>query len=68
MIAAILVICGTTAVSVSLVSCEKAIAQSDAPKVVSIELIRTDKSWDGVELPNYLEGLPLAVQHPEITE
>jgi quercetin dioxygenase-like cupin family protein len=29
-----------------------------AKKVVSTELIRTDKSWDGVELPDYLQGRP----------
>ena len=27
-------------------------------KVVSTELIRTDKSWDGVALPDYLQGRP----------
>ena len=60
MLAAILVICGLTTVSVSLSSCEKANAQEDnpAPKVVSTELIRTDKSWDGVDLPDYLQGRP----------
>ena len=26
--------------------------------VKSIELIRTDQSWDGVELPDYLQGRP----------
>ena len=58
MFAAILV-CGLATVSYSLTSCEKANAQDDTtPKVVSTELIRTDKSWDGVELPNYLEGKP----------
>ena len=60
MLAAILIICGATTVSVSLSSCEKAYGQEDnpAPKVVSTELIRTDKSWDGVELPDYLQGRP----------
>ena len=59
MLAAILIICGLTTVSVSLSSCEKANAQDNpAAKVVTTELIRTDKSWDGVELPNYLEGKP----------
>ena len=57
---AILVICGATAVSVSLSSCEKIFAQEDnpTPKVVSTELIRTSQSWDGVELPDYLQGRP----------
>ena len=57
MMAAILV-CGAT--TISLTSCTQAHAQDDnpAPKVVSTELIRTDKSWDGVELPDYLQGRP----------
>ena len=60
MLAAILIICGVTTVSVSLSSCEKANAQEDnpAPKVESTELIRTSQSWDGVELPDYFEGRP----------
>ena len=59
MMAAILIICGATTVSVSLTSCEKVNAQDNpAAKVVSTELIRTDKSWDGVELPDYLQGRP----------
>ena len=57
-ILAAILICGATTVSVSLTSCEKANAQDDAPKVVSAELLRTDKSWDGVELPDYLQGRP----------
>ena len=61
MMAAIL-ICGATTVSVSLTSCKEANAQEDnpvpAPKVVSTELIRTSQSWDGVELPDYLQGRP----------
>ena len=57
MMAAILIICGLTTVSISLSSCEKVSAQDNpATKVVSTELIRTDKSWDGVELPDYLLG------------
>ena len=59
MMAAIL-ICGLTITSVSLYSCEKAHAQEDnpAPKVESTELIRTSQSWDGVDLPDYLQGKP----------
>ncbi|MBR4920268.1 MAG: cupin domain-containing protein [Prevotella sp.] len=30
----------------------------DIKSVQSTELIRTDKSWDGVELPDYLQGRP----------
>ena len=48
------------ATSVSLSSCKKSHTQEDTPaqKVESTELIRTDKSWDGVELPDYLQGRP----------
>ena len=59
MLAAILIICGVTTVSISLSSCEKVSAQDNpAQKVVSTELIRTSQSWDGVELPDYLQGRP----------
>ena len=60
MLAAILVICGATVMSISLNTCEKANAQEDdtSPKVESTELIRTSQSWDGVELPDYLQGRP----------
>ena len=57
---AAILICGVTTISISLSSCERAYAQDDnpAPKVVSTELIRTSQSWDGVELPDYLQGRP----------
>ena len=60
MLAAILVICGAMTVSFSLSSCSEANAQEDTPpqQVKSTELIRTSKSWDGVELPDYLQGRP----------
>ena len=53
-------VCGLATVSYSLSSCEKANAQEDksASKVESVELIRTSQSWDGVELPDYLQGKP----------
>ncbi len=56
-------VCGTMAVSVGLSSCKKANAQEEAPvepvtSVSSTELIRTSQSWDGVELPDYLQGRP----------
>jgi len=57
MTAAILTICGTSVLS----SCKEASANTDNPvqtKVESTELIRTSQSWDGVELPDYLEGRP----------
>lgn len=59
-------ICGTSVMT----SCkEKQVQQTQentaevqvadtAKKVVSTELIRTDKSWDGVDLPDYLQGRP----------
>ena len=65
MLAAILVFCGATALSISQNFCEEAkaqeentVSQDETPKVVSTELIRTDKSWDGVDLPDYLQGRP----------
>ena len=69
MLAAIL-ICGATTVSLSLTSCKQAqpkqdsttaeLSQEEAPvqQVQSTELIRTSQSWDGVELPDYLQGKP----------
>ena len=55
MFAAILSICGTSIIT----SCEKANADNETlPKVESKELIRTSKSWDDVELPDYFEGRP----------
>ena len=60
MLAAILTICGATMASFSLTSCDDAKTQKDdaAPAVKSEELIRTSQSWDGVELPDYLQGRP----------
>ena len=66
-IAAALVICGTTT---CMTGCKKANVQennaveesvqdeSAAQTVKSVELIRTSQSWDGVELPDYLKGRP----------
>ena len=50
-------VCGA---AVSLASCNQAQPQKDnsAQQVVSTELIRTSQSWDGVELPDYLQGRP----------
>ena len=41
-------------------ACKKSkVNNSEQPQqVVSTELIRTSQSWDGVELPDYLEGRP----------
>ena len=54
-------VCGASVMS----SCKEAKANEDNPaqnatseKVTSEELIRTSQSWDGVELPDYLQGRP----------
>ena len=54
------IVFGVAAVCNSLTSSKEAHAQEDAPEeqVVSTELIRTSQSWDGVELPDYLQGRP----------
>lgn len=66
MLAAIL-ICGTTAfmsackkVAVQEVTVQEVTVQEDNPAqaVKSEELIRTSQSWDGVELPDYMQGRP----------
>jgi len=56
MLAAILVF-GATAF---MTACKEAKANEDNPvqAVQSTELIRTSQSWDGVELPDYLQGRP----------
>ena len=50
---------------VFMTACKKATVQEatiqenePAKKVQSTELIRTSQSWDGVELPDYLQGRP----------
>ena len=48
--------CGTIAF---MTGCKGAKANDDASQSVkSEELIRTSQSWDGVELPDYLQGRP----------
>ena len=44
----------------AMTSCKtmKGAADSAQQQVVSTELIRTSQSWDGVELPDYLQGKP----------
>ena len=53
-------ICGTTTVGLSLTSCKESRTQVEiaGQGVKSEELIRTSQSWDGVELPDYLQGRP----------
>jgi len=51
-------ICGAMAITAA---CGQSNSQNDtpaAPAVQSTELIRTSQSWDGVELPDYLQGRP----------
>ena len=50
-------LCSTT---VFVTSCKEAKPNEDnsVQTVVSEELIRTSQSWDGVELPDYLQGRP----------
>ena len=54
------IICGLSTVYLSLNSCNNAKTQESGqtPQVQSTELIRTSQSWDGVELPDYLQGRP----------
>ncbi len=56
-VAALVIACG---IIVGVMVCEKAHAQEEnaASAVKSVELIRTSQSWDGVELPDYLQGKP----------
>ena len=55
-------ICGSLAVNSLLSSCKGNPAQESPPvqEVQTTELVRTGQSWDGAELPDYLQG------HPEI--
>ena len=56
MLAAILTICGSATV---LTACKKSSVNANPVAAVqSSELIRTSQSWDGVELPDYLQGRP----------
>ena len=66
-IAAALVICGTTTCMTGRKKAnvqennaveESVQDESAAQTVKSEELIRTSQSWDGVELPDYLQGRP----------
>lgn len=53
-------ICGETTVGSDQTACDDAHAEipESQQKVESIELIRTSQSWDGAELPDYLQGRP----------
>lgn len=48
--------------TVPLISCSQGHSQTDSvSEVVTTELIRTSRSWDGVKLPDYLQGCPEVV-------
>ena len=49
-------VCGLTTICLSLNCCKETKAQEK--QVQSTELIRTSQNWDGVELPDYLQGRP----------
>ena len=56
MLAALLM--GSAMVGMTACKESKANEKKSAPVVKSEELIRTSQSWDGVELPDYLQGRP----------
>lgn len=67
-LATILGVSVTMLLTMTFVGCKKANDEVDknAP-VMTEELIRTSQSWDGVELPDYLQGRPeLVAVHYEI--
>ena len=41
-----------------ITACTKANSENPAPKVESIELLRTSQSWNGDDLPDYPQGRP----------
>ena len=41
-----------------LAGCSNTNGQDDLKEVRTTELVRTSQSWDGVELPDYLQGRP----------
>ena len=51
----ILIVCGAVAF---ITVCRKTLEDCPAQQVQITELIRTSQSWDGVELPDYLQGRP----------
>ena len=68
-LATIWVVFGVIMMTMNLVGCKRANDEVEkiAPAVTSEELIRTSQSWDGVELPDYLQGRPeLVAVHYEI--
>lgn len=59
-VALILAICGAIMVAMSTVGCKRANEEvvKNTSAVTTKELVRTSQSWDGVELPDYLQGRP----------
>lgn len=58
-LAATLTLCGTLMTMTACSKEKKNTIQNDTPQeVVSTELVRTSRSWDGAELPDYLVGRP----------
>ncbi|WP_051230853.1 cupin domain-containing protein [Segatella albensis] len=55
-----ILICCMIALIYGITSCKEAKVQEnkETQNVVSTELLRTSQSWDGVELPDYLQGRP----------
>ena len=41
-----------------ITACTKANSENPAPKVESVELLRTSQSWNGDDLPDYPQGRP----------
>lgn len=54
----LLVLAGFLCCTAALYSCNNANAEQPVKTVESIELLRTDKSWNGESLPDYLQGKP----------
>ena len=53
---AVTLICGAGAIVTAC--CNAKVQDEPASQVKTTELVRTSQSWDGVELPDYLQGRP----------
>ena len=54
----LLIFSGILCCTIAINSCNNANPGSTVKSVESIELLRTDKSWNGEALPDYLQGKP----------
>ena len=54
----LLIFSGILCCTIAINSCNNANSGSTVKSVESIELLRTDKSWNGEALPDYLQGKP----------